>query len=469
MDLVQILEFLGTHLLVAAVATLVLARRERVALAAALVALAGVAVVTVLLARAKPGASFLPHTLRDMTSPRPFIAVLLGGATALPWLFLLLRPGSKAAGRVLLPIGMVLALGGVVLAGVAYSYASRQPTGAKGAAHDGRFVVERIADSEADPIAVAVDEEDRVFVSLQLTGQEEYAGQVARVEDGSGGGPGRLVIVADSPCLFRPFGLAASRGALYVSRSGFLARAKAGRVEYENSGAVTRLNDLDGDGVMDFYEDVVTGLPGSRGSVTQHQNNGIEFGPDGGLYVACGASSNRDVPDHPWEGSILATSPDFGRVDVYARGFRNPFGLAFGPEGELFCTDNDSWLENPGDELNHVERGAHYGHPYVIGDDDGGGSFRRPIALSRSDSTFTGVAYSDSDGLPAECRGCLYIADFIGNRILRARLSRQGSTYAAEITPFATLPLPIDIAITSRGVLYVTSHVGGIFRIRRKT
>lgn len=466
MDLGQIFEFLGTHLLIAASATLLLARKERGALPAALVAVAGVVVVTLLLAKARPGASLLPHTLRDMTSPRPLVAVMLGGATALPWLLLLLRPPSKERGRVLLPLGMVASLGGVVLAGVAYSYGGQQQTDAKGAVHDPRFVIERIAESEADPIAVTVDEEDRVYVSLQLTGQEEYAGQIARVEDDGGRGPGRLVIVADSPCLFRPFGLAARAGSLYVSRSGFLARAKAGRIEYENSGAVTRLSDLDGDGRMDFFEDVVAGLPGSRGSVTQHQNNGLAFGPGGELYVACGASSNRDVYNHPWEGSILVAGPDFERVEVYASGFRNPFGIAFGPDGALFCTDNDEWLENPGDELNHVERGAHYGHPYVIGDDDGGGSFRRPIALSRSDSTFTGITYADSGGLPSECRGCLYIADFVGSRILRARLTRKGDSYDAEIAPFASLPLPIDIAVTRKGVFYVTSHLGGIFRIR---
>ena len=166
---------------------------------------------------------------------------------------------------------------------------------------------------------------------------------------------------------------------IFVSRSGFLARATQGRLDYANSGSITRLSDLDRDGTMDYYEDLVTGLPGSQGPVSQHSNNAIAFGADGSLFITQGAHSDRDVLNHTWEGKILRASPDFQTVTIFASGLRNPFGLVHGPDGLLFATDNDVALGDPGDELNLIKEGADYGHPYVVGDDDGGGMFVKPL------------------------------------------------------------------------------------------
>ncbi|MFM8399592.1 MAG: hypothetical protein ACKOAH_17340, partial [Pirellula sp.] len=48
-------------------------------------------------------------------------------------------------------------------------------------------------------------------------------------------------------------------------------------------------------------------------------------------------------------------------------GVRFPIGIAFGPDGELFCTDQEgaTWLANgnPFDELLHIQAGRHYGFP----------------------------------------------------------------------------------------------------------
>jgi sugar lactone lactonase YvrE len=337
---------------------------------------------------------------------------------------------------------------------------------------DSRFVAEEVAsfsynrlkdwENGAYPICVAADEKDNVFISIQLKGQEEYAGRIAQLLEGD---KVRFKTIAESPCLFHTFGLAARKGQLFVSRAGFLARAKNGHVEYENAGAITRLSDLDRDGLMDYYEDVVEGLPGSQGPTVQHSNNAITFGPDGSLYIAQGAHSDRDVLNHPWEGKILRVSPDFKRVTVFASGLRNPFGLVHGPEGQLFATDNDVSIGNPGDELNLIKEGAHYGHPYVVGDDDGGGSFVKPLLLWDKGS-FAGMTYTESPALPEECRGCLFIADFGGNAILRVTLTRVGDTYSAKATPFAVVPEPIGIAVTSSGTFYITSYQGAVFRIR---
>ncbi len=216
---------------------------------------------------------------------------------------------------------------------------------------------------------------------------------------------------------------------------------------------------------MDYYEDVVTGLPGSQGPVSQHSNNGIVFGPDGSLYFTQGAHSDGDVLNHPWEGKILRASPDFQEVTIFASGLRNPFGLVYGPGGQLFATDNDVALGDPGDELNLIKEGADYGHPYVVGDDDGGGQFVKPLLLSNKGS-YAGIAYTASAALPVEYRGCLYVADFIGHKIWRVTLTPHGGSYSAEAAPFVEVPFPIGIAVTRTGDFYITSYEGAIFRVR---
>jgi glucose/arabinose dehydrogenase len=298
-------------------------------------------------------------------------------------------------------------------------------------------------------------------------GQEYYSGRIVKLEDRSSNATAKIKVVADSPALFRPFGLAIRNGDIFVSRSGVLPTAKDGDIEYASSGFVTRLRDLDGDGFMEYLDDIVSGMPGARGPNMQHSNYGIAFAPDGSLFVSTGSSTNRDPFDHPWEGKILRVSPNYESVEVYADGFRNPFGLAIGPDGELFATDNDETIVNPGDELNHVVAGGHYGHPYVIGSDDGGGDFTVPVSLSPGESTYTGLTYMESDSLPDKFRNCLYIADFLGGKIWKVGLTRRANTYVAEASVFAEVSLPVDIAATSSGELYITTRHGYLYRIRR--
>ncbi len=414
------------------------------------------------------------------------IAIGLGVSTAVPWLFLRFPrhrvPCLTKRSISLLLLGLSLAFIAPAVGAIVYrDYRESQhktPYKVAPRCFDRRFsaaAVVSFADgnepeaADAYPICVAVDENDNVFVSLQLKGEDDYSGRIFQLLPGQGSNQRmRLKTVADSPCLFRTFGLAVRGGEIFVSRSGFLAHARKGRIEYENSGAITRLRDLDRDGMMDYYEDVVTGLPGSQGPVSQHSNNGIVFGSDGSLYFTQGVHSDRDVVNHPWEGKILRANPDFQKVTVFASGLRNPFGLVLGPGGELFATDNDVTLGNPGDELNLIKEGADYGHPHVVGNDDGGGQFTKPLLLS-GQGNFTGITYTESSALPEDYRGCLYVADFIGHKVWRITLTPDGGSYSAKATPFVEVPFPIGVAVTRTGVFYITSYEGVVFRVRIDT
>lgn len=68
-------------------------------------------------------------------------------------------------------------------------------------------------------------------------------------------------------------------------------------------------------------------------------------------------------------GAILRARPDGSELEVYAWGFRNPYGLEVGPDGTIFVTMHgfdargERPIENAWDCLYKVEEGAWYGFP----------------------------------------------------------------------------------------------------------
>ena len=76
----------------------------------------------------------------------------------------------------------------------------------------------------------------------------------------------------------------------------------------------------------------------------------------------------------PCTGAVLKLGPGGGAPELVAWGFRNPFGLAFAPDGKLYVTDNgyDERGSRPvwgtGDLLWGVQPGLWYGWPDYSGD-----------------------------------------------------------------------------------------------------
>ena len=141
---------------------------------------------------------------------------------------------------------------------------------------------------------------------------------------------------------------------------------------------LTRITDVNGDGVADTYE-TVTDQYGMSGNYHE-----FAFGPvrdaKGNLYISLNTASNgagirdevRGTYDSlgrqgrmyscvPYRGWIMQITPD-GKVRPYASGFRSPNGMGFDAQGRLFVTDNQGdWLGTS--KLYHVEEGKFYGHP----------------------------------------------------------------------------------------------------------
>ena len=108
-------------------------------------------------------------------------------------------------------------------------------------------------------------------------------------------------------------------------------------------------------------------IPGSSFS-----NGGfIKFGPDGKLYVGTGTvSDSSHLPQNldSLSGKILrlnddGTTPDdnpFSNSPVYALGFRNPQGMTWDDDGNLYVAE---FGPEKNDEINLVRAGKNYGWP----------------------------------------------------------------------------------------------------------
>ncbi len=96
-----------------------------------------------------------------------------------------------------------------------------------------------------------------------------------------------------------------------------------------------------------------------------------------GAFVPFGTSTAQGqvIPGEvPCSGAILRVRPTGGEMELVAWGMRNPFGLAFSPDGRLFATDNSYDVRGSrpifgtGDLLWEVVPGAWYGWPDFHGE-----------------------------------------------------------------------------------------------------
>jgi Glucose / Sorbosone dehydrogenase/Dockerin type I domain len=106
----------------------------------------------------------------------------------------------------------------------------------------------------------------------------------------------------------------------------------------------------------------------SRGCSAEHHGGNPIVAPDGSIYFGIGDANGRDLAQSwDWvQGKVFRIFPD-GQVQAFARGFRNPFGMAWSQSTlQLIVADNGD-LAN--DEINIVSEGQNYGWPYTMGNE----------------------------------------------------------------------------------------------------
>ena len=133
---------------------------------------------------------------------------------------------------------------------------------------------------------------------------------------------------------------------------------------------ITELRDLNEDG---FYETFVTLSDDFLITDNYHEYlHGPAKGEDGNYYFLLNLSHSDGKHIHKangrfmgsqggYRGWALQVTPD-GETTPFAMGLRSPAGLATGPDGKLYYTENQGEY-NGTSKLHHLQEGRYYGHP----------------------------------------------------------------------------------------------------------
>jgi glucose/arabinose dehydrogenase len=178
-----------------------------------------------------------------------------------------------------------------------------------------------------------------------------------------------------------------------------------------------------------------------------HNGGRIKLGPDGDLYVTVGdagdpgraqdlGSNNGKILRIEPDGSIPSDNP-FPGSPVYSYGHRNPQGIAWDADGQLWAAEfgQDAW-----DEFNRIEAGGNYGWPIVegiAGDPD----FVDPVLQwSTDEASPSGLAYADGRFYLAALRGeRLWVVDASGASAQAALVGAYGRLRDVVAGPDGTM------------------------------
>ncbi|MGB1726346.1 MAG: PVC-type heme-binding CxxCH protein, partial [Limisphaerales bacterium] len=261
-----------------------------------------------------------------------------------------------------------------------------------------------------------------------------------------------------------------------------------------NSPELTVLRDTDGDDVADEYQVVFTGLNNLR-----HGLHGLNWGPDGWLYMSMGNTWVKDHAPLPFrqlqgnkaddqtkypltkvytrktypksyhpmnkretEGGIFRCRLGGHDLELFARGMRNPWDICMDSGFNWLGTDNDPG--GPGERIFMPVQHGHYTmrHPWVF---DWMG---KHIAVAPSSNLFpsvsgsgTGVVFYNSTHFPEKYRGRYLIADWTNNCIFLYNPMWDGSLQM----PAETMRKVVDGGVTQGGDLgYKGAEGRSLFR-----
>ena len=268
-----------------------------------------------------------------------------------------------------------------------------------------------------------------------------------------------------------------------------------------NAPDFTVIRDTDGDNVADEYIRIYTDL----GNI-EHSLHGLNWGPDGKLYMSKGNSKGftqpgriapkpfRDLwgvespkgsPDLPpaetftpgtyrktyhnpaddWgrEGGVLRCDPMGKNLEIVSRGFRNPWDMAMDDGFHFIGTDND---QNEGDKIFMPFFGAHFGwgHTWSYNWTDAAHLPTAPHSGPFFHGSGTGVIFYSLDKFPERYRNVFFINDW-GRKctyVMRPRWNGallQSNTGDEPLEIFAdaknSLFKPSDIEIGPDGALWI--------------
>lgn len=180
-------------------------------------------------------------------------------------------------------------------------------------------------------------------------------------------------------------------------------------------------------------------------SAPNHNGGRIKFGPDGFLYITTGDAQNPSLAQNTnsLAGKLLRVTDDgkpapnnpFGNA-VYSYGHRNPQGLTWDSNGNLWETEHG---QNATDEVNKIDAGKNYGWPIIRGDQKQSGMVL-PILQSGNDTWApSGAAFLNGSIYFSGLRGTtLYEAVLDNNVILTRQLAGKNLSQPVRIKELKT-------------------------------
>jgi len=305
---------------------------------------------------------------------------------------------------------------------------------------DPNFTVELFAENPllAKPIQMNFDADGRLWVASsaiypQIAPGQKATDQVVVIEDlDHDGKADKSTVFADG--LLIPTGVEPGDGGVYVGQSTELLHFK----------------DTDGDGRADQRKIILSGF-GTED--THHILHTLRWGFDGRLYFnqSIYIHSHLETPQGVKRlnsGGIWRLDPASMELDVFLKGFCNPWGHHFDPYGQSFVTDGAGYQG-----ISHAIPGATY-FTYS--------SMRREMKSVSPGNypKYSGLEMVRSPVFPKEYQGDLVTCDFRAHRVVRFSLSDQGAGYVTQEKPdFARTTnvnfRPIDAKFGPDGALYI--------------
>lgn len=206
----------------------------------------------------------------------------------------------------------------------------------------------------------------------------------------------------------------------------------------------------------------------------------MAFSPDGQyLFLATGDRNRPQTAQQPdialgkvlrlrADGSAPSDNPQASaggvRAQTWTLGHRNPYGLAFGPDGRL-------WLHEMGprggDELNLIQPGRNYGWPEVSNGDHYSGlpiprhdtrpEFEPPVLYWNPVIAPAGMAFYQGELFPA-WRGSALIGGLVARGLVRVDFDAQGGAMERERWDLGQRIR--DVAVADDGAVWLIEDAG---------
>jgi putative heme-binding domain-containing protein len=296
------------------------------------------------------------------------------------------------------------------------------------------------------PIQMNWDADGRLWVVSSTAYPHVKTGETANdkifvIEDTDGDGKAdKSTIFAEG--LLTPTGILPGDGGVYVA----------------NSTEILHFMDTDGDGKADKRRKVLTGFGTAD---THHLIHTFRWGPEGSMYFnqSIYIFSHVETPfgiRRLEGGGVWELRTNNLKLDVYAKGLVNPWGLQFDKWGQSFLTDGAG-----GEGINYAFPGA----TFVTSP----GAERIIRGLNPGQPKHSGLEVISGRHLPESWLGSVITNDFRANRINRFKLEEQGSGYASKQTEDLMWTnhvafRPVDINLGPDGAIYVADWYNPIIQ-----